>query len=303
MLAAIDVGSNTLRLLLGEVRQGLPVPIAYHRQITRLAGGFTEEEGLAPAAMERTLSALRRFAALAGESGVTRIRAVGTEALRRAVNAGAFLRQVQQSTGLRIEVIGGAEEALLSAAGVFAALEPRPAASLVFDIGGGSTEFVLVEAGRVRFRQSFSLGVVRLCERLPDAEEQRSLIHTVIGDLQSSLAAAGMVFPRDWALVGTAGTVTTLAALDLEMAEYDWRRVNNHRIGRARLQQLQQLLDPLQPAERERLPGMEEGRGDLIMPGLAIVQALLERFARQESIVSDFGLLEGVLLSLGGEGQ
>ncbi len=298
MPAAIDVGTNTVRLLLGEVRDGIPVPMAYHRRITRLGGGFSQEKGLAPEAMERTLCALREFADLIRQAGAAPMRAVGTAALRKAGNAEPFLARVQDTTGLQIEILDGAEEARLSAVGVLAALAPRPAASLVFDIGGGSTEFILVEGDQARFRQSFDLGAVRLSESLFEPTAQGRWIGECLECLDASMRSAGVALGPDGLLVGTAGTVTTLAAMDLQMVEYDWRRINNHCISRTRLEQLHQVLEPLSAAEREQLPGMEKGRGDLILPGLRIVLAIMDRFGRRDLIVSDFGLLEGVLLSL-----
>lgn len=299
MRGAIDVGTNTVRLLLGDIEEGRVVPRSYHRTICRLGGGFHPERGLAPEAMERTLSVLTEMAERVRTEGAAPLRAVGTEALRRAVNGPAFVERVRRETGLPLEIIGGEEEARLSARGVTSALDPVPERALIFDIGGGSTEFVLWERGIPLFHRSYPLGTVQLAEALPAEGEQAIYIEAVLDRLEKDLGPhLSSLRGGDGALlVGTAGTVTTLAALDLEMTEYDWRRVNNHPLSRRRLEDLRRRLTPLDIAGREALAGMEKGRGDLILPGLRTVLAILARFRRQGLTVSDFGLLEGILLA------
>ncbi len=178
---------------------------------------------------------------------------------------------------------------------------PPPERSLIFDIGGGSTEFIFWSEGRTMFHRSYPLGVVRLSETCSSDRERHPLIDETLRRLQDDLDDAGLgTALREPAclLVGTAGTVTTLAALHLEMTEYDWRRVNNLVLPRRSLQELRRRLGGLSVAEREALPGMEAGRGDLIVPGLDIVLGILKLTERSRLTVSDFGLLEGVLLSL-----
>jgi exopolyphosphatase/guanosine-5'-triphosphate,3'-diphosphate pyrophosphatase len=299
--AAVDIGSNTVRVLLGEVQGGRIRPDRYFRRVTRLAGGATPSRGLAPEAMARTLDALRDAARLIREARVRRLRVVGTEALRRASNAPVFAGRLLAETGLALEVIDGEEEARLSAAGVVSALDPLPHCCLIFDIGGGSTEFILRERDAIRFHRSYPLGVVSLAERFPSSDAQRRRIEEVLTDFDADLRKDGGG-ADDCVPVGTAGTVTTLAALKLEMREYDWRRVNNLVLTPEELRTLRDRLERLTVAGREALPGMEKGRGDLILPGLYLVLAILERFGRDRLVVSDFGLLEGVLLDLAGRG-
>lgn len=301
MLASIDVGSNTVRMLIGSIEQGRLCPERYERAITRLGGGFIDGEGLAPASMERTLAALAEFAEILPRYPLKAVRMVGTAALRRAENRAEFVAQVARWTGLELEIIDGNREARLSARGVLAALDPRPAVTLIVDIGGGSTELVLVEGTQVRFRDSYPLGVVRLCEEQAGAAARRAAIDAVLDRFSAELAAAGQLeLLRSAAceLVGTAGTVTTLAAIDQQMEEYDWRKVNNYRLALETLSEQYALLKPLTVQQRERLPGLEAGRGDLIMPGIEVLLALARRFSRPQIRVSDFGLLEGILLEL-----
>lgn len=301
MLAAIDIGTNTVRLLLGRAVDDRVEPITYHRIITRLGGSFSPRDGLAPPAMARTLAALEKIADLVGDVPAGQLRAVGTEALRRAPNAPQFLDEVRSRTGLAVEIIHGEEEARLSARGVLAALVPCPETCLIFDIGGGSTEFILWGDGRLLFQRSYPLGVVSLCERSPEPKAQLIRIAAILARLQEDLETTGLrnrVASSACPLVGTAGTVTTLAAMQLSMTTYDWRRVNNLQLSQRTLARMSDRLQGLSPVEREELPGMEKGRGDLILPGLRIVLALLDTLDRKRITVSDFGLLEGVLLSL-----
>ncbi len=301
MLASVDVGSNTLRLLIGEVVAGEVRPESYQRHICRLAGDFTVTEGLSAASRQRVLSALQDFAESCSLAGVERIRAVGTAAFRMAVNGPDFMRQIRQQTQLPLDIITGELEAEYMASGVLSALNPRPAQALLVDIGGGSTELVLVAGEQVLWAVSLPLGVVRLTEGYPDCDLRRHWISRQLESIKTELVQvceeAG-IRTDTLALVGTAGTVTTLAALDLQMAEYDWRRVNNYRMTAACIDAWQDTLRLLPPAQRETLPGMESGRGDLIMAGIEIIQELMTLLDAEDLWVSDFGLLEGLLLSL-----
>lgn len=306
MRAAIDVGSNTVRMLLASVAaDGILVPLHYSRKVTRLGGGFTRES-LSSEGMERTLLALHQFAAELGAAKVEEVIAVGTAALRRAKNGKEFVARIRHETGLVVDVIDGEKEAYLAATGVLAALDPKPSHALIFDIGGGSTEFILVADGKHLFHRSYPLGVVSLCEGGGDASKQLRQIDNCLDALQRDLRTVGaldQVHDSRALLVGTAGTVTTLAALQLGMEDYDWRRVNNLVLTQRDLQNWANRLARLDVTERERLPGLEKGRGDLILPGVMIVLQLLRRFSRDRLTVSDFGLLEGLLLEHAGMAQ
>ena len=297
--AAIDAGSNTMRLLLGRVVDGRVVPESYERRICRLAGGFTTQEGLSAEARQRALCVFAEFAEICRSSRVQRIKAVGTAAFRQAVNGEAFAEQIRQSTGLPLEIISGTTEAFYTSRGVLNALEPVPGHTLIVDIGGGSTEFILCVDGESAWSQTFPLGVVHLTEGCVSTNDRQGEIMKTLHRLHSELEQACLSLGVNMAgltPVGTAGTVTTLAALDMRMGEYDWRRVNNHVMAGQALQAWYERLYPITPAEREALPGMEKGRGDLIIAGLEIVLALLQVMRAERIIVSDFGLLEGLLL-------
>lgn len=288
-----------MRLLLGEVIAGRLSPMCYERTITRLGGGVHIEKGLTSEAMERTLLALRGFADLLSTVNVTNVRAVGTQALRQAVNGPAFACRVQAELGLPLQIIDGVEEARLSARGVAEGLSPQPERYLAFDIGGGSTEFIYCEHKDIRFSKSYPLGVVSLAESGQTLDELNEGIHRHLDAFLNDATDAGVpIADLKGDLIGTAGTVTTIAAMDLQMVHYDWRRINNHRIDRQRVLSFIDQLRPLSASEREEWPGMEKGRGDLIVPGLLIVAAIMQRLNQPVLAVSDFGLLEGALLTL-----
>jgi exopolyphosphatase/guanosine-5'-triphosphate,3'-diphosphate pyrophosphatase len=299
--AAIDVGSNTVRLLIGDTDGRTIIPRRYFRRITRLGGGFDPNTGLAAPAIARTLAAIREIEEVLRTEPVSSLRMVGTEALRRAGNNGRVVADVAAATGWSLEIIAGDEEARLSAAGARVALVPLPETYLLFDIGGGSTEFTLQQGAEILYHRSFPLGVVSLAERAPTPLQRSAAICSTLDLLQKDLAGCGALPLLEGAqtlLVGTAGTVTTLAALKLRMRDYDWRKVNNQELERDYLRSLHQMLSHLSCEERLALPGMEAGREDLIVAGIEIVLAILQRFEKPALKVSDFGLLEGVLLSL-----
>jgi exopolyphosphatase/guanosine-5'-triphosphate,3'-diphosphate pyrophosphatase len=301
LLAGVDIGSNTVRLLFAKFSAGQLRPVRYFRRITRLAGDYDPQRGLASSSMARTLDALRQIRDLIDQAGVRRVRMVGTQALRQAVNGRRFAGRVKQCTGLSLEIISGGEEARLSCRGVLAALRPQPERCLVFDIGGGSTEFILSGKNTPYFHRSYPLGVVALCEQYSDSTGRQRGISDIMHRLTADFAAINPRAGQESAigtLVGTAGTVTTLAALKLRMVHYDGARINNVCLRRAELMALRRKLTPLSSSERECLPGLERGRGDLILPGLEIVLAILDRFRQDDLKVSDYGLLEGLLIDM-----
>lgn len=302
MLAAIDAGSNTLRLLIGKAVDGKVIPELYLRRICRLAGDFSKEEGLSATARERTLVAFKELAEVCQDFAAEHVRAVGTAAFRQAVNGEDFARDIRVATRIPLEIISGESEAACMTEGVLSALDPLPSQALIIDIGGGSTEFVLCLNQKVVWSRSIPMGVVRLTEDYPAPQVRHQAIEGALTELVTELIKVCNSSKVDFTaltLVGTAGSVTTLAALDLQMTDYDWQRVNNYSLSLLRLQYWQSQLTPLSPVEREALPGMEEGRGDLIVAGLEIILGLMHQMKCEHLVVSDFGILEGLLLSMG----
>ncbi|MBI5885091.1 MAG: exopolyphosphatase [Deltaproteobacteria bacterium] len=314
--ASIDIGTNTLRLLIASVDDagGVRHEI-YKRRITRLGGDYTDSVGIAPASAERAFVALAEFQLVIAEAGVDGVYAFATSVVRRACNRAWFVDEVEKRTGIRIAVISGDEEARLALTGVLSVIDARRGRDLVIDIGGGSTEFIFTEMGALKGAWSMEMGVVHLAEAhlksdpptKGQSEGLEAEIMSVISGLKSRLADAG-IDAADYsaasgaAFVGTAGTITTLAALDMNLEVYDRERINGYRLSRTSVERMYERLLSLTLSERGRILSLEKGREDLIIPGTAITLKTMEAFGFDDILVSDAGLLEGIIIDsrLGG---
>lgn len=298
--AAIDLGTNTARLLIGSEYDGHVVRSHITRRITRLGGGFSKETGISTEAAARTVEALQDFAATLKEFQVTQLRAVATSAVRDAVNRDEFCRDVMAASGIRLEIISGEEEGRLTLLGVRSGLDEIAETMLVFDIGGGSTEYTVALDDRILFTKSLPLGVVRLTEGKGSHAAIADKISRELKLLHEEMNEKGFAqFCTNATLIATAGTATTLAAIDIGLVGYDYSKVNNHIITARRIEEILARLSPLSPSERlEQIIGLEQGREDLIIAGTLLTLKSMEIFGSRSLKVSDFGLLEGVLLSL-----
>lgn len=298
-IAAIDFGTNTARLLIADrYPDGRFEQVSLMRAIVRLGGGFCRQQGLADDAMQRALSCLRDFRDEISRLGVQAVWAVATSAVRDAVNGPAFVAQVEGETGIRLRVIDGQTEGSITLQGVLAGLDQRPDNLLLFDVGGGSTEYTFAQGTTPRFVHSLPLGVVRLTEGKGEPFAMAEKINRELDTLETHMASDQLqIDPATTLLVGTAGTATTLAALSLKMAEYDYRKVNNLVLDRAEIQRIYDQLLPLSPSERLQLPGLEPGREDLIIAGALITLLTLQRFHFDQMKVSDYSLLEGLVVT------
>ena len=297
--ASIDLGTNTARLLIGTVRDGKIIRQHISRRVTRLGGGFSKETGISRDAALRTVDALKAFSAIIDEFQVTELRAVATSAVRDAVNRDVFCSDVRSTSGIRLEVISGEEEARLTLAGVISGLDVVTDTLLVFDVGGGSTEYTLSKAGTIIFSRSLPLGVVRLVEGKGNTAAMAEKIERELKLLYSEMNAAGVTpLLAEASMIATAGTATTIAAIDIGLADYDYAKVNNHLITAPRIKEIFTRLLPLSPSERlQQVIGLEEGREDLIVAGILLTLKSMEIFGSESLKVSDFGLLEGIMLS------
>ena len=299
-VSTIDLGSNTVRFLVADVEgPGRWRVVEQHQTVTRLGEGLAATGALGEAPMARTLDVVCGYAARGARLGAAEVRIVATSAVREAANGSRFAASVERATGRRVHVVSGDDEARLTLRGVRHGLGPLAGLVAVFDIGGGSTEYILAEDDRVRATASLRLGVVPLAERYPfpervDRPRYRELLREVAEQLARELPGE-LRRARPAHLVGTAGTVTTLAALDLGLRAYDARRVQGHRLSRAAIERLGARLGGLTVGERAALPCLEPGRADLIVPGVAIVVATLDCLGVDALTVSDSGLREGIL--------
>lgn len=311
-LSSIDIGTNTFRLLIsslddsGSIRHRL-----LKREITRLGGGFTSNGVLTEESMARGVATLSAFSELLREHGVDRVRAVATSVVREARNGRDFIRQVKDNTGLDVDVIDGREEALLALKGVLSCVSVKTRYSLVFDIGGGSTEYILADLSNPLYSESLRLGVVHATEAFlrsdpPKEEEMERVSSHVVERLRpfmDNLAKAGLrekLPPEnsDITLIGTAGTITTLAAMDQGLETYDPSMINNYLLAYGSVKRLFNKICPLTIRERRGLKALEGGREDLIVAGSIIVLRTMEVFGFDKMLVSDGGLLEGVLIDM-----
>jgi exopolyphosphatase / guanosine-5'-triphosphate,3'-diphosphate pyrophosphatase len=297
--AAIDLGTNTARLIIGYGESPTIFrPLLVKRAITRLGGGFTREKGISPEAYERSLVALRDFADEIKKFGVSTVRAVATSAVRDAVNGPSFCADILRETGINLEVIDCKDEGLITLRGVLAGIDDRDGNLLVFDVGGGSTEYTLTVGNNPVFTRSLPLGVVRLTEGKKSYIAMEDKICRELLALKSDLDSVMLKEGKGiFTLVGTAGTATTLAAISLKLKNYDYRLVNNHTLSRAEIENILATLLPMIPAERLQVVGLEQGREDLIIAGILITLKTMEFFGFTDLKVSDFGLLEGLLLT------
>jgi exopolyphosphatase/guanosine-5'-triphosphate,3'-diphosphate pyrophosphatase len=291
-LAAIDLGTNTVRLLVVEVDAAHRWhPLVESQRITRLGEGLAVTGRLGAAPMDRTEATVVEYVAVAERGGAGVVLIVGTSAMREAANGPAFAARIEARTGRRVRIVTGDEEARLTLLGVRHGLGDLGGAVVVFDIGGGSTEFVRGSDRRVEASVSLRLGVVLLAEQAWSADDlARHVEARVRRELPPSIAGTGVD-----CLVGTAGTVTTLAALDLGLDAYDAARVHGHVLTRAAIERQRERLAPLGVEEIARLPCLERGRADLIRPGVAITLAVVDTLRIGSLVVSETGLREGIM--------
>jgi exopolyphosphatase/guanosine-5'-triphosphate,3'-diphosphate pyrophosphatase len=276
-VAAVDLGTNTTRLLVADVVDGrLEEELHRETRITRLGEGVDARRRLLPVAIARVRNALTDYRRTAETLGAERTLLVATSAVRDAENGEAFLGEVEWSYGFATRLASGDEEAQLTRRGA------RPdAGELLLDIGGGSTELILDD-----FHTSLPMGAVRFTERHGE-------------DVDRLVAAARELLPElePRGAVGVAGTVTTLAALDLGLPEYDRARVAAHRLSRDGARRQLERLAALPLEERRRVPALEPERAPVIVAGGAILLAVLERYGLDELRVSERDILDGIALA------
>jgi exopolyphosphatase/guanosine-5'-triphosphate,3'-diphosphate pyrophosphatase len=295
-LAAIDLGTNTVHLLVGEVEGAGWRLLERAQRVTRLGEGQAAGDALQPAPMARTLETVAEFVRRAEARGAPRVRIAATSAVREATNRADFVARLER-LGHPVEVLSGEDEARLTLLGVASGLtDERP--FVLLDIGGGSTEFTLARSGRMERAVSLRLGVVAYAERQAgdgrlDGASLARLREEIAERLRREVPDAIAAGARR--MIGTAGTITTLAALDLGLTVYDGERVQGHALGRAAIESLLARLAPLTHRERAALPCLEPGRADLIVPGAVICLAAMDRLAADVIDVSDRGLREGLL--------
>jgi exopolyphosphatase/guanosine-5'-triphosphate,3'-diphosphate pyrophosphatase len=295
--ATLDIGTNSVLLLIVEQREGELVPVLERATITRLGEGVDRTHELAVGAKERTLACIRSYADEIARVGVARSAAVGTSALRDARGGQEFAREIEHVLGVAPSVIDGKREAELTFRGALSGLAVQGEVT-VFDVGGGSTEIVTgtrdSAQSSIGAAVSLDIGSVRLHERhVASDPAARHELAAIVNDIDAALAGAPRPVPGA-TLVGVAGTVTTLASLSLELGDYDPSRVHGHTLTHDRVLELAEKLASLPLSERRTLRGLDPRRADVIVAGSLIVERVMSFAARNVLVVSDRGVRFGL---------
>lgn len=302
--AVIDVGTNSVKLLVADVAGHRIEPVHEESKQTRLGRGFYDSHRLQPDAIAATSAAVAGFAETARQSGASSIRVIATSAAREAVNGQELTDAITSASGLKVEVISGEKEADLGFQGVTTDPQLAKAPLLLLDVGGGSTEFILGRGEEKHFRQSFPLGTVRLLEKTrlddPPSAAQLAVCREGIREFlnqkvrprlepalqrETKLAADGALF-----LVGVGGTASILACMEARLESFDRARVEATRLSAARLKWHLQRLWGLPLEERKQIIGLPKNRADVILTGVAIYQEVMQEFGFRELRISTRGL-------------
>ena len=306
---AVDLGTNNCRLLIARpTNDGFTVVDAFSR-IVRLGEGLTQSGKLTQGAMDRSVAALAVCADKLRRRHVSLSRSVATEACRRAVNGREFVERVRDETGIALEIIAPQEEARLAVLGCHKLLEPGDGPAVIFDIGGGSTELVLVEPGdnapRIRAWWSAPWGVVSLTESEGKAaiegDDRVAAYHRMRERARESFSRFAELLPskaKGIRLLGTSGTVTTLASVHLALPSYDRKQVDGLHVPIADMRRISTMIAGMDLGERSSLPCIGTERADLVVAGCAILEAILDIWPAEKLGIADRGIREGILRSL-----
>ena len=292
-VAAIDLGTNSTRLLVADADDGRLKEVERLLAITRLGEGVDTSRGLAEPAVARVDAQVGRYIDRARELGAETVLAIATSAVRDAANGGEFLAGLERRHGIRTMLLAGEDEARMTFRGVTSA-RPLSGEAVICDIGGGSTELIAGDPQGVAYAVSLDMGCVRMSERFlradPPTGEEIAALRRQVAEMLPTDVPAGE-------LIGVAGTVTTLATIDLGLDEEIPERVDGHRLGRARVSAELERLAAIPLAERRRVRGLMPERAPTIVAGAAILVELMERLGADTLTVSERDILHGAALS------
>ena len=299
-VAAIDCGTNSIRLLIADISNGIFKEVVRSMEVVRLGQGVDKNKSFHPDAIKRTLDAVEMFSEVIASKGVERIRFCATSATRDAINRSLFTDGVRGILGVEVEVIPGEEEAMLSFNGATKELMQSDAPYLVVDIGGGSTEFVF-GSNKVENAKSVDIGCVRMSERhftsQPTTMDQ---VARAIIDIDSAIAQAASIVPISNAktLVAVAGTATTVAAAALELKDYDRHLIHLARISADKVHKVSAMFQSMNKDEIANLGYMHPGRVDVITAGSLVLSRVMAATGASEFVASESDILDGMAWSL-----
>jgi exopolyphosphatase / guanosine-5'-triphosphate,3'-diphosphate pyrophosphatase len=298
-VAAVDIGTNSTRLLVADVDDGRIAEIERETRVTRLGEGVDTRRRLLPVPIARVRNTLSDYRRTAESLGTERTLAIATSAIRDAENGEAFLGEVEWSYGFATRLLSGHDEALMTYRGVTSE-RPLEAGTMIVDIGGGSTELLAGEPDGVRWHDSLAIGSVRLTERFlhtdPPTDDELASCAAAVGALLAERVPDD-IRERTTAAIGAAGTITSIAALALGLDEYDRERVHGSRLSAAGLASQVERLAAVPLAERRRLGPLDPDRAPVIVAGAVIARETLSFFGHAELEISERDILDGAALS------
>jgi len=298
--AVIDIGTNSIRMLLAEVKDGEIKNSTKVLEMTRIGKGVNKTKRLSDDAMDRSIDALRKFKDLAIDYGASEIKAIATSAVRDALNKDEFITRVKEELGMEINVISGEKEAELGFAGVIYGNMSKSQDILVIDIGGGSTEFIIGVGNEIKYRTSIDVGAVRMTDKHistdPISDDE---FNNLAQDIEKILRDV-IVKIKEYNIeevFGIGGTVTTLAAIDQNLDMYDRNKVHNYKLKTYEIEDMIDRFKSLNNDARKKIRGLQPKRADIILAGSIILYEILKALGVEQIIISDYDNLEGYIFS------
>lgn len=309
-LASIDIGTNSTRLLITDYQNNKFIPLERKMKITRLGKNLDENNMILDGSASKTVEVLSDYQRLIGDYDVKKFRVVGTSAIRKASNSDWFISCVYKHLGMKIDVISGDEEARLSFYGAVRDMDlnyPDYKAELngkilVVDIGGGSSEFILGDCNyNLQLVESLNLGCVSLTEKfigssIPDTNSLSQMQQYVVNELEETTGEINRYEPVY--VIGVAGTITTLAAIDLKLAAYNSEKIHKHILSLKKIENIYKNLCRLDFKGRKKVVGLHPGRADVIIGGTAIVLGVLKLLDVKDILVSERDILDGIIYTM-----
>ncbi|WP_408955205.1 Ppx/GppA family phosphatase [Natroniella sp. ANB-PHB2] len=286
-IAAIDIGTNSVRLLIAEEKSQQLKRLASRLETPRLGAGSYQNSYLNHDAIERTIGVLKSYQKVIKQFNAASY-VVATSAVRDAINQQEFLQRVKEEVGFEIKVVSGKEEARLSYLGITSSISKLEEQVLAVDIGGGSTEFIYGAKNKLEEYISINLGAVRLTERYDDDFTKMNL-------LAERMIKENIDKRKNSQLLGVGGTITTLVAIELELDSYNRKKVDGYFLTRNSIKRIFNKLASLSLIERKKVPGLQPKRADIILPGIIILLKIMEETDSEQIQVSEAGVLEGII--------
>ena len=297
-VAAIDIGTNSMRLLIADYEDGTFKEREKHVNTTRIGESVDEEGRINEEAMERNVDALEDFTMLAKEKGCEQIWAVGTSALRDSKNSDEFLKMAHKKSGVTVEIISGSTEADLGFMGVLEGIQEKDENILVIDIGGGSTEFIVGNKYGIKFMKSENVGALRMTEKFlkkdpVDTVEYMSMENHIAHKIEDTLGEVSRYNIKK--VVGIGGTITSVAAMLAQMEVYDMDKIHSSIITYPQICDLLEKLKKLKTSEKIMMKGLQPKRADIITAGVGILEIVLRKICFDRMVVSEYDNLEGLV--------